>query len=100
MKMLDSKIVVGQDVESLGVLENLGEIVRLYIPKATAEYIALYIAHSICREVGENSLYIEVHLEQGGVGKGFMHIVGGILAINVVATIRVISNTLGFGVGI
>ena len=34
--------------------------------------------------------------QQGGVGKGFLHIVGGILAINILATISVISNTLGF----
>ncbi len=36
--------------------------------------------------------------QQGGVGKGIMHLVGGILAINVVGTINIISNTLGFSV--
>lgn len=31
---------------------------------------------------------------QGGMGKGFMHVVGGILAINIVGTITIINNTL------
>lgn len=30
----------------------------------------------------------------GGTGKGFVHVVGGILAINIVATLEVINNTL------
>jgi len=34
--------------------------------------------------------------QPGTFGKGFMHIVGGILAINVVETINIIKNTLGF----
>lgn len=33
--------------------------------------------------------------QQGGLSKGIMHIIGGILAINVVATIQLIQNTLG-----
>lgn len=32
--------------------------------------------------------------QQGGMGKGMMHIFGGILAINIVQTLNVISNTL------
>lgn len=32
--------------------------------------------------------------QQGGLGKGLMHIVGGILAINIVQTLNVINNTL------
>lgn len=36
--------------------------------------------------------------QQGGMGKGIMHLIGGILAINVVGTINIISNTLGFSV--
>lgn len=36
--------------------------------------------------------------QQGSFGKGFMHIIGGILAINIVETITVIGNTLGFSV--
>jgi intracellular multiplication protein IcmC len=34
--------------------------------------------------------------QQGTFGKGFMHIIGGVLAINIVETIRIIGNTLGF----
>ena len=33
--------------------------------------------------------------QQGTVGKGVMYIVGGILAINIVATIQMLGNTLG-----
>ncbi len=33
--------------------------------------------------------------QQGTFGKGLLHVIGGMLAINVVATIRVIGNTLG-----
>lgn len=33
--------------------------------------------------------------QQGTVGKGVMYVVGGILAINIVATIQMIGNTLG-----
>ncbi len=32
--------------------------------------------------------------QQGGMGKGLMHLVGGILAINIVQTLNVINNTL------
>ena len=32
--------------------------------------------------------------QQGGVGKGFVHVFGGILAINIVQTINIINNTL------
>lgn len=32
---------------------------------------------------------------QGGVGKGMLHIIGGILAINIVETVKLIDNTLG-----
>jgi intracellular multiplication protein IcmC len=32
--------------------------------------------------------------QQGGIGKGLMHIIGGILAINVVQTLNIINNTL------
>ncbi len=32
--------------------------------------------------------------QQGGMGKGMMHIFGGIMAINIVQTLNVISNTL------
>ena len=35
--------------------------------------------------------------QPGTFGKGLMHIIGGMLAINIVGTIRIISNTLGFG---
>ena len=31
---------------------------------------------------------------QGGFGKGLMHVFGGILAINIVATLNIISNTI------
>jgi intracellular multiplication protein IcmC len=34
----------------------------------------------------------------GGVGKGFMHVFGGTLAINIVGTLNMINNTL-YGVG-
>lgn len=34
----------------------------------------------------------------GGTGKGFMHVFGGVLAINIVGTMQVINNTL-FGTG-
>lgn len=34
----------------------------------------------------------------GGTGKGFVHVAGGILAINIVATLEVINNTL-YGTG-
>ena len=33
--------------------------------------------------------------QQGTVGKGVMYVVGGILAINIVATIQILGNTLG-----
>lgn len=36
--------------------------------------------------------------QPGGVGKGLMHIFGGILAINIVGTIEMVNNTL-FGTG-
>lgn len=32
--------------------------------------------------------------QQGGVGKGLMHVFGGILAINIVATMNIINNTI------
>lgn len=35
--------------------------------------------------------------QPGTFGKGLMHVIGGVLAINVVGTIRIISTTLGFG---
>ncbi len=34
--------------------------------------------------------------QAGSFGKGLMHIIGGILAINIIATIRIIGNSLGF----
>ena len=34
--------------------------------------------------------------QQGSLGKGVVHIVGGIMAINIAATIEVIKNSLGF----
>jgi len=34
--------------------------------------------------------------QPGMFGKGIMHVVGGILAVNIVETIRLIHNTLGF----
>ncbi len=36
--------------------------------------------------------------QQGSFGKGFMHIIGGVLAINIVGTIKIIGNTLGFAI--
>ena len=36
--------------------------------------------------------------QPGGAGKGFTHIIGGILAINIVETIRIISSSLGITV--
>lgn len=32
--------------------------------------------------------------QPGGIGKGLMHVLGGILAINIVATINIINNTI------
>ena len=37
--------------------------------------------------------------QQGSVGKGVVHMVGGVLAINIVATIDVIKSSFGFVVG-
>lgn len=34
--------------------------------------------------------------QQGGFAKGILYLIGGILAINIVETVRVIGNTLGF----
>lgn len=33
--------------------------------------------------------------QQGSVGKGIMYIIGGILAINIITTIRIVGNTVG-----
>ena len=32
--------------------------------------------------------------QQGSVGKGFMHVFGGILAMNIVGTLKIVNNTL------
>ena len=37
--------------------------------------------------------------QQGSVGKGIVHMIGGILAINIVATIDVIKSSFGFAIG-
>lgn len=36
--------------------------------------------------------------QQGGVGKALMHIIGGVFAINIVATINLVQQTLGISV--
>jgi intracellular multiplication protein IcmC len=79
-----------------------------YIPSSTDSYFGTikYGAYKLIQMLGYISFVrgflilngaTKSGAQQGTISKGAMHVVGGILAINIVTFVQVILNTLGMG---
>ncbi len=86
--------------ESGGIMSYVADTADVFAPvKEGAIAVVKVVGYiSLVKGLVILSKSAEQGTQQGTFSKGFTHVIGGILAINVVGTIRVITSTLGIDV--